>query len=423
MSEGPDAPSDGLTRRRLLLGASAVALAGAAHAPEATAAPHAVALGAEAAGRSSRQHAWVAALSRDGHGNPVSPPYNRLLFFDIRGRPSPAHARVLEAALRTLERAFPWSPSGLLITAGWSPAYFERRLHLAPPLPRATAMSGFERPSLDGYDLCLHLAGDDERRLAAVEAALVHGAPLRGASGHLDLSSALLWRETRSGFVGAGLPSAHQNVGGIPPSRPVPHEAPLYMGFISSRRRNQATEDDVTIREGRFAGGTTMHVSYMRLQLEHWYESLSKRERVALMYAPQVTPARAAAFTTDALSDPSGFTQAARRYGMVGHAQSAGRARRGGRPRIIRRDFNTDDSGQAGVHFVSIQRTIEDFVLTRQAMNAGSAHQENPRISETAHNGINEFIFVLKRGNYIVPTRSQRSFPLLPGRERALRDS
>ena len=29
------------------------------------------------------------------------------------------------------------------------------------------------------------------------------------------------------------------------------------------------------------------------------------------------------------------------------------------------------------------------------------------------NNGINEFIFVLKRGNYVVPTRAERSFPLV----------
>jgi len=37
------------------------------------------------------------------------------------------------------------------------------------------------------------------------------------------------------------------------------------------------------------------------------------------------------------------------------------------------------------------------------------------------NNGINEFIFVLRRGNYVRPgAPPQRSFPLLPGRETAL---
>jgi len=36
------------------------------------------------------------------------------------------------------------------------------------------------------------------------------------------------------------------------------------------------------------------------------------------------------------------------------------------------------------------------------------------------HNGINEFIFVLKRGNCLLAARDQGAFPLLPGRQQAL---
>jgi len=53
-------------------------------------------------------------------------------------------------------------------------------------------------------------------------------------------------------------------------------------------------------------------------------------------------------------------------------------------------------------------------------MNASSAQLQNPSITDTVNNGINEFIFVVKRANYILPVRSQRAFPMLPGRQRAL---
>jgi hypothetical protein len=46
-------------------------------------------------------------------------------------------------------------------------------------------------------------------------------------------------------------------------------------------------------------------------------------------------------------------------------------------------------------------------------MNASSAQLQNPSITDTVNNGINEFIFVLRRGNYIIPRRRHRSFPLL----------
>jgi hypothetical protein len=413
-----------LSRRRLLLGAGAGAAAGVgAVAPagirEALGAGTApvpdVPLGPQPAGLPARQHAWEAYLAADADGNPVPPKFDRLLFFDVNGDPSPAHARLLEAALRTLERTYRWLPSGLLFTAAWGPGYFSNVLKVSPPVPPATALSDFEQPTLDDYHLCLHLASDDESRLAAIEAALTRGTPLPSAkaAGPLDISSVLRWRQSRSGFAGTGLPAEHQDVNGIPDGRPVPRDAPLFMGFKSALRRNQASEDDVTIPGGPFAGGTTMHVSYMRLRLGTWYGQLSQRERVARMYAPQVTPQQVSEFTTDAESDPDLLGQAVTRYGVIGHAQTSARARRNGNPIILRRDFDTTDGGLAGLHFVSLQRTIADFVTTRTAMNATSAQLQNPSITDTVNNGINEFIFVLNRGNYLLPARRQRSFPLL----------
>jgi hypothetical protein len=416
-----------LTRRRLLLRAAALAAGGAAVGvglDRALSSPkplRLVALGSQPAGMPERQHAWDATLRRDPYGNPTPPRYDRLLFFDVEGTPTPGAARMLEAALRTLERTYRWAPSGLLFTAGWGPSYFERSLGVSSPIPPAKGLSDFELPTIDDYDLCLHVACDDPLRLATVEAALRGGASLPEADGPLDLSrAALRWRETRTGFVGKGLPAAHQHTGGLPPGNPVPKGSPLFMGFKSSLRRNQASERYVTIADGPFAGGTTMQVSYMRLRLDSWYEQLAQRERVALMYAPQVTPEQVSHFTTDAASDPALLGEAINRYGVIGHAQTSARARRNGKPLIIRRDFDTVDGGQAGLHFVSLQRTIEDFVTTRNAMNASSAQLENPAITDTVNNGINAFMLVLRRANYILPSRPQRSFPLLPGRERVV---
>lgn len=414
-----------LTRRRFLLGAGTAAAGAAAIGAgldrtlsRGARPPAAVALGSQPGGLPSRQHAWTATLARDADGNPVAPRFDRLLFFDVEGSPTRAHGTVLEAALRTLERRYAWGPSGLLVTAGWGPGYFER-IGSSSPIPRAKGLSDFELPAIDDYDLCLHLAGDDQERLAAVEAALVQGVALPGTEGHLSLAGALRWRETRTGFVGTGLPAAHQHTGGIPAGDPVSRGTPLFMGFKSNLKRNQATEDAVTIGDGPYAGGTTMHVSYMRMRLDSWYGQLSERERIARMYAPQVTPAQVNRFTTDAESEPQRLGQAISRYGVIGHSQTSARARRHGKPLILRRDFNTVDGGLAGLHFVALQRTIADFVTTRTAMNAASAQLQNPGITDTVNNGINEFIFVLKRANYILPPRTQRSFPQLTDTQRA----
>jgi hypothetical protein len=401
-----------LTRRRFLTAAAAL-IGGSCAAPGFTIPAHAdetlVSLGSQPAGLPPRQHAWVATLSTDAHGNPISPRFDRLLFFDVPGKPTVQDVRVLEASLRRLEQTYPWGPQGLLFTASWSPHYFEHVLGVKSPIPRATELSDFELPSFDEYDLCLHVACDDEQRLAEVEKAVM-----------VDLRRTLRWRETRTGFVGTGLPAAHQHANGIPSGDPVPPGSPLFMGFKSGFKKNQATEDDVTIASGPFANGTTMHVSYMRLRLDSWYGVLDEKERTARMYAPEVTPADVTRFTDDAPSDPGKYTQAATRYGVVGHSQTSARARRNGVPLIIRRDFNTVDGGLAGLHFVAVQRSIADFVTTRKAMNAVNASYLNPAIGDTVNNGINEFIFVLKRANYILPSRALRSYPLYAGQAAAL---
>ena len=246
-------------------------------------------LGAQPAGLPARQHAWTAYLAPDRQGNPIPPQFDRLLFFDVIGHPSAGLRAAARGGAAHARARLPVDARRAAVHRRLGPAYFARRAPRRPPIPSATALSDFEQPAIDDYHLCLHLASDDETRLAAVEAALTRGVPLPDAAAPLDISTALRWRETRTGFVGTGLPAERQDAGGIPAGGPVPGDAPLFMGFKSALKRNQATEDDVTIADGPFAGGTTMHASYMRLRLDNWYAQLSEDERVARMYAPQVT--------------------------------------------------------------------------------------------------------------------------------------
>ncbi len=410
-----------------MIGTSALAAGGLAAGLEARAAAarprlKLVPLGRQPHGLPKRQHAWGAYLSEDANGNAVAPRFDRLLFFDVRGKPTPAHARLLESRLRTLERHFAWSHNGLLFTVSWGPSYF-RLLGIPSPIPKATFLSSFERPLIDTYHLCIHLAGDDEQRLREVGAALIHGDKLPGVAGSLSLKPGLIWWETRTGFTGVGIPAARQDVKGIPAGNPVPGDSPLFMGFKSGLTKNQASEDAVTIKHGPFSGGTTMHVSYIREQLADWYRKLSDQDRIALMYSPETTAARVKQITedrADTTADTRAIATAIKQYGMVGHSQATAQARKQGRPLIIRRDFNTTDDGNAGLHFVSLQRSIDDFVATRNAMNASGAHNINKKITATKNNGINAFIKVQRRANYVMPSRPNRSFPLLPGRASVL---
>jgi len=419
--EAHESAQQRLTRRRFLAGATALAVGGVAAglaANRAFADPviPLVPLGTQPSGLPARQHAWADTLATDKFGNPIAPRYDRLLFFDVQGKPTPAYAQFVESRLRALERRFPWGPHGLLFTVSYGQSYFAEVLGVPSPVPKATSLSSFETPHIDNYNVCIHLACDNEQRLAQVEAALTQGHPLGGVGGSLALSPALLWRETRTGFTGTGIPAKHQHTGGIPSGNPVPASSPLFMGFKSGLKKNQATEEDITITSGPFAQGTTMQVSYMLLTLDSWYGELTEQERVARMYSPQTTVADVAKLTTDAPSEPNEITQAVTVYGVIGHSQSAATARRNNKPIIIRRDFDTVDGGHAGLHFVSIQRSIQDFVVTRNAMNATGAHLANKEITATRNNGINAFIQVRRRANYMMPSRAERSFPLVAGK-------
>ena len=89
--------------------------------------------------------------------------------------------------------------------------------------------------------------------------------------------------------------------------------------------------------------------------------------------------------------------------------------RRNGRPLILRRDFNGLDGKQPLVHFVALQRSIDDFVETRQAMAAARAVAADQRVTPQINNGINEWTSTRSRANYLVPPRSRRTCPGLAG--------
>jgi len=376
-------------------------------------------------GLPAAQHAWDAALRRDEHGNPLLPRHHRILLLDLARAPDPDGATQVEQALRRLEHRHRHGPDGLLTLLAWGPAWF-RAIGRRSPVPVAAPLDADELPEIDDVACCLLLAADDERRLDAIERELVGGdaAAARGAAGGAGaagggaFAGVLRLRERRSGFAGAGLPARAQRAApdrlGL--RRPIAADAPLFMGFRSGLRRNQATEADVTIADGPLAGGTTLHLSAIALELRSWYE-LPERDRVARMHAPQRTPAQVARFADDAPPPRESVAATAARHGRVGHVQALATVRRDGRPLILRRDVNTVDDGGPGVHFVALQRSIDDFVATRRAMTAARSRAA-PQLTGQLNNGINEWMRVTRRANFVVPPRRLRAFPLLEGVDR-----
>jgi hypothetical protein len=369
-----------------------------------------------------RQHAWNDVLKADDEGNLLGPRHRVVLLLNYTSNtPSEADRNTVETALQGLERAYERSSDGLLFTISYSPAYFDRfdqRLPESVDLPMPTPLAPFEDPEFDTPDAIVHLASDHAQAVLGAEEAL-RGE--RETLNDIDQPSTPLAVpfeivDRRTGFVGEGLPAENQNVDGIPDSEPVSEDAPLYMGFKSGFEGNQASEDRVTIQNGPFAGGTTQHLSNITLNLNQWYQQDSRDQRVSKMFCPFHAENDAAEGTGADLGTDSGMDEcpdareSARTKGVAGHSQKMVSVRENDCPIILRRDFDSTDGGEAGLHFLSIQRAISDFVDTREAMNGTDLATESA-LGQRNNNGILQYMNVNRRGNYLVPPRRHRALP------------
>ncbi|MFB6270326.1 MAG: Tat pathway signal protein, partial [Halobacterium sp.] len=363
-----------------------------------------------------RQHAWNDSLTRDDHGNVVPPRHHLLLHLDYAGAPTDADRETVEAALQSIERAYEWSNEGLLFTLGYSPAYFDRFDAALPDtvdLPAPRPLSDLEAPALDTPAAILHLASDHAQVVLEAEEALRGN---RDTANDVQMDAALTAVfsvvDRRTGFIGDGLPAQHQDVGGVPDSEPVPEDAPLYMGFESGFEKSQASEDRVSIQSGPFADGTTQHVSHIDLDLEQWYEQDDRESRVAQMFCPAHADSGAVEGTGENLGDSPQVEdcgdplETAEERGVVGHSQKVATMREDGEPPLLRRDFDSTDGGNAGVHFLALQRRISEFEAVREAMNADGVSESTP-VGRRQNNGIKQYLSVTHRGNYLLPPRSR----------------
>ena len=368
--------------------------------------------------RPARQHAWNDALTTHKDGNHLLPEHHVLVPLRLVTAPDEAASTQLESAFRSLERAYAYASEGVLFAVGYSAAYFDRIEDGAAPIPAPRELTQMESPEFDAFDAVIHLASDHPAAVLEAEEALF-GAVERpnGTAMEATLSGVFERAEPRrTGFVGAGLPAEHTDVDGVPET--IPEEAPSLMGFRSGFRGSQAPEDRITIREGRFEGGTTMHISSLNLQLDPWYGQDNHDQRVAKLFSPEHADGEGIGTVGEKLGSTTGITSGAasraeadaRTQGVVGHAQKAARARDDdGTPPLLRRDFSTVDGDSPGVHFVSYQRSIDEFVRVRTAMTGRDIAGEG--VGQRLNNGILQYVFVRRRGNYLVPPRSKRALP------------
>jgi hypothetical protein len=352
-----------------------------------------------------RQYAWNDRLRTDSTGNTLLPQHHRVLLLTLDDEPSREAAERIELAMRTLESAYEFQSDGLLHMLTWGTAYFERLDGLdASPIREPRVISRTDDPDLLSFDAALVLASDVPSHLEATEAAMFGSKPELGSTTVEErLGDVFSVAGRRTGFIGEGHPAEHAGAEGI---TAVPDDAPMFTGFFSGRGGTQASEDAVTI--GNDADGTTMHLSHLRVSLEEWW-GRSDEERAEKMFSPEFVPEEAAG--RGPLEFTDSVTEHASEHGMVGHWEKVARAREDGEPLLLRRDFNTVDGGEPGVHFLSLQEQLSDFVETRDAMNGWWLKEEHPQLFEQKNNGILEFIEVVSRANFYVPPRDERVFP------------
>ena len=379
-----------------------------------------------------RQHAWNERVRVDADGNVHLPTHQAFLYLtvDADGPPGTDARETVEAALRTLDRAYERSNEGLVYSLAYSPSYCERfdaSLPDSVDLPEPRRLSGFENPEFDTQDALLHLASDRADVVLEVQEAMFGDrSEANGIAVDARLGDVSTVDDRRTGFISAGMPAERQAtqgepISGIPDSLPVPEQSPLFMGFEAGFSGNQATEDYVTIRQGPFADGTTKHVANLRQRLGDWYEEQNFEERVMEMFSPShaeqelvdgVGDNLGADSGIDAFLDRESIEQSIDEHGRVGHAQKAARANRDedGNVRILRRHVESTDDDVTSLHFPSLQRRLSTFEEVRAAMN-GDDLTDNPAIRQRVNNGILEYIFVQHRGNFLVPPRRHRALP------------
>jgi hypothetical protein len=380
--------------------------------------------------------------------------------------------QALAAALDRLDAEFPAAPKGISVSVGWGLPYFRRYVagparELLPVDLRASEAAGREvlaildaiRFPSDPEDLLLEdndvafffrsdsrdlIAGATERVLAA-------------AGDLLELTS------IRRGFAGGGfdggrsLPKRMALAAGVDGAELIPDTAELFLGFTSTQRAglgppgiaNLETLPGYTDQwpDGYFRGGTAMHLSHIFEDLEAWYLNFDFEERVATTFRPGLE-VRIGTQTVpqgpDEAIGADALLRDARRHGAVGHSgaiQAASRLQEDvvGRDGVRypkgtavpqRADFNTLDNpffwssrpdldGQrdepaAGLHFVVFTPTSDDFHRGRLAMDGVLPDGTTLGFHPRARGlGLNSVLRPTHRQNFLVPPRRHRSFPLV----------
>jgi hypothetical protein len=466
-----------VTRKQLLAGAGASALAGAGiyelvdqlggGAPKRSAAP--------AGPLPPEQHILqgVRTITDNGVEVLVPPLHHQLVTLKLKvgSKHELQASRVeLEQALSSLESDYAPTPAGLGVTVGWGIPYFrrsvptfsnrylpiDRRASKAKGKPVRALLDAVRFPSdppqtiLEQNDAVILLRSD---RLKAI------------ADGARRLVTQLdFWTPTsiRRGFAGGGFDGKQSlpkrmamaaNVGG---AFLIPDHAELFLGFTSTQKAGLGPTRIANLEtlgysdggpDGYFRHGTSMHVSHIFEDLEGWYINFTHAQRVTTAFRPTVSVPSGTTTVRQGPQDVATARENAsdyRRFRAIGHSASIQTTSRllddtrgtdgtlypKGTAIPHRADFNTldnpfffsarpdvdqmSDQPAAGLHFVVFNPTSDDFHRNRLAMDGVLPDGVKlPFDPKDRGQGFNSVLTTTHRQNFLVPPRAHRSFPLV----------
>jgi len=421
-----------LTRRQLLAGAAAGAVAGggiyelvdqlAASGP----------IRPAARGRPAEQHLLHGTrLVVDNGVEVVVPPlHHQLVTAKLKVESLRAPLREaqgeLEEALRDLDARYEPTAAGLGVTVAWGLPYFRRYVpeladRYLPIDRRATSDRG--RPLRVLLDAVRFPSDPDSTVLDDNEVAVL----LRSdVSAHIDdaakqlfarLDGVLARTSVRRGFAGGGfggktsLPKQMAMAAGVPGADLIPDNAELFLGFTSTQKAGLGPPRIANLEtlgysdggpDGYFRHGTSMHVSHIFEDLEFWYINFTHAQRVSTVFRPGLQVPAGTMTVRQGPEDVATVADNARTYRharAIGHSAAIQTTSRLGRDVIgedgtlyakgtaipHRADFNTLDNPfawsadpdrdgmgpgpAAGVHFVVFNPTSDDFHRNRLAMD------------------------------------------------------
>ena len=380
----------------------------------------------------------------------IPPVWNLVITATLTQAPALREQQRLEAALRAVESVYGYAPTGVFALVAYGLPYFRayvRQDLFATHLPRMVddgttpvLLDAIHFPSdplttlLEANDIVFQLRSDVLGHLHDVQRALFeHSGTLAGQPAPAaDIADLFQVTSVRTGFVGSGLPQQMAQHAALKVATQIPSTAPLFMGFTSTQQSGEAKEVAVsfdgkrdpllqpltTARPGDyFAGGTALHLSHLFEDLDRWY-ALPYDERVARMFHLNAvtTPGRITLETH--WLNPNTTEIDAQQHQVIGHNEAVQLGSRSaeGQALQLRVDFNTMDAmgGDApapGLHFLAFTPGSRIFHRSRQGMDAIDIAKHHG-ISSYA-NGINAFLHVTRRQNFLVPPRTHRAFPLV----------